>query len=164
VAETIEFLCKASGQEIAGEPTQIGGGRSANGIEVVFMEHAVKAVREAGSSMATGRRQFDPILIHKRIDKASPLLHKALVENQRIDGIFKFYRPNPTGDGTTEQFYTIELEDGRIDSIKQILPDVMIPISTGHPPMEEVRIVFNRITWTFVPTGASHADSWKQAR
>lgn len=164
MAETIELILKASGTQIPGEPTQIGGGRSDTAIEIVYFEHAVKSLREAGSGMATGRRQFDPIVLHKRIDKSSPLLSKAIVENQRIDATFKFYRPNPSGDGTTEQFYTIEIEDGRIDSIKQVLPDVMIPISTGHPPMEEVRIVFNKITWTFVPTGASHADSWKQAR
>jgi type VI secretion system secreted protein Hcp len=164
VAETVEFLCKASGNDIAGEPAQIGGGRTENGIEVFKFEHAVAAVREAGSKMATGRRAFEPILIVKRIDKASPLLAKALVENQRIDGTFKFFRPSPSGDGTTEQFYTIEISDGRVDSIKQILPDMFNPLSTSMPPMEEVRFVFNQITWTFTPTGASHTDSWKQAR
>src|SRR5262245_37663943 len=114
--------------------------------------------------MATGRCAFEPILIVKRIDEASPLLAKALVENQRIDGTFKFFRPSPSGDGTTEQFYTIEISDGRVDSIKQILPDMFNPLSTSMPPMEEVRFVFNSITWTFTPTGASHTDSWKQAR
>jgi len=34
--------------------------------------------REAGSGMATGRRQHEPIRFQKRIDKASPLLAKAL--------------------------------------------------------------------------------------
>lgn len=164
MAETVEFLCKASNQDIAGEPTQIGGGRSENGIEVYYFEHGVRASREAGSGMATGRRVFDPIVIHKRIDKASPLLSKALVENQRIDGTFKFFRPSPSGDGTTEQYYSIQIEDGRIDSIRQLLPDVLHPTSTGSPPVEEVRIVFNKITWTFNPTGASHTDSWKQSR
>jgi type VI secretion system secreted protein Hcp len=164
VAETIELLLRASGTAIDGEPTQIGGGRSDKGIEVLMFESAVKAVREAGSGTATGRRAFEPIMIRKRVDKATPLLAKALVENQRIDGTFKFFRPSPSGDGTTEQFFTIEIEDGRVDSIKQILPDVFIPTSTSLPPIEEVKFVFNKITWTFVPTGASHADSWKQAR
>jgi type VI protein secretion system component Hcp len=39
---------------------------------------ATATAREAGSGLATGRRTYEPIKFHKRIDKASPLLAKAL--------------------------------------------------------------------------------------
>lgn len=38
----------------------------------------VIGAREAGSGIATGRRQYQPLLIRKRIDKASPLLMRAI--------------------------------------------------------------------------------------
>jgi hypothetical protein len=39
----------------------------------------VKTAREAGSGMATGRRQYEPVVITKRIDKASPVIVKSSV-------------------------------------------------------------------------------------
>lgn len=40
----------------------------------------VIGAREAGSGIATGRRQYQPLLIRKRIDKSSPLLMRAITE------------------------------------------------------------------------------------
>jgi len=114
--------------------------------------------------MATGRRQYEPILIRKRIDKASPLLFKALVENQKIDATFKFFRPNPTGDGTTEQFYTIEIKDGRIAGLTEWVPDTIVPATSTEPPLEEVTFVFHTIVWTFTNGGVTHQDSWSENR
>ena len=133
-------------------------------IECLYFEHAVKTAREAGSGMASGLRQYEPLLIRKRIDKSSPLLAKAMVRNEKIDGKFLFFRPNPTGDGTTEQFYTIEIKDGRIASMKQIVPDTIVPATSTEPPLEEVTFVFHTISWTYTNGGVTHEDTWsKQA-
>src|SRR5690242_4214681 len=103
MAETVHLYLKANGTDIKGESTQTSLGRQ-DSIECVYFEHEVITARESGSGLATGRRQYPPMKIAKRIDKASPLLMKALCENQVIEATFKFFRPNPTGDGTTEQF------------------------------------------------------------
>jgi type VI secretion system secreted protein Hcp len=124
----------------------------------------VVTARETGSGLATGRRQYKPLLLRKRIDKSSPLLAKALTENQVIEGEFKFFRPNPTGDGTTEQFYTIGFKRGRINSIKQVLPDVIEPAGTFKPMLEEITIVFHTISWTYTNGGVTHEDTWDNQR
>ena len=108
MAETVHLYLKASGSDIQGNSTQVSLGRE-NSIECVYYEQEVMTAREAGSGMATGRRQYKPLLIRKRIDKSTPLIAKALCNNQEIEGIFKFFRPSPTGDGTTEQFFTVEI-------------------------------------------------------
>ena len=163
MAETVHLFLKANGADIQGESTQISLERESS-IECLHFEHEVITAREAGSGMATGRRQYKPLLIRKRIDKASPLLAKALCENQTIEGEFRFYRPNPKGDGTTEQFYTITIEDGRISGLKQVLPDTLVPASSTAPPLEEVTFVFNKISWTIMEGGVSHDDSWRENR
>jgi type VI secretion system secreted protein Hcp len=112
--------------------------------------------------MATGRRQYEPVVCRKRIDKSSPLLHKAMVNNEVIDGVFKFYRPSPKGDGTTEQFYTVTIKQGRIAGLKQHNPDVFEPASATRPPMEEVSFVFHTISWTYTDGGVTHEDTWSQ--
>lgn len=163
MAETVHLYLKANGSDIKGNSSQESLGRK-DSIECVYYEQAVKTARESGSGMATGRRQYEPLMIRKRIDKSSPLLAKALVENQRIDAKFKFFRPNPNGDGTTEQFYTVEIKGGRLASQKQIVPDTIVPATSTEPPLEEVTIVFHSISWTYTNGGVTHEDTWDQNR
>jgi type VI secretion system secreted protein Hcp len=159
MAETVHLYLKANGSDVQGESTQMSLGRE-NSIECVYFESTVRTAREAGSGMASGRRSYEPLVIRKRIDKSTPLIYKALVENQVIDGVFKFFRPNPTGDGTTEQFYTIEIKKGRVASFKALVPDCIDPASSSDPPLEEISFVFHTISWTYENGGVSHEDTW----
>lgn len=159
MAETVHLYLKANGSDVGGESTQVSLGRE-NSIECVYYEQGVMTAREAGSGQATGRRQYSPIIFRKRIDKASPLIAKALCENQVIEGIFKFFRPNPNGDGTTEQFYTVAFKNGRVASQKQINPNTIVPATSTDPPMEEIGVVFHTIKWAYTNGGIEHEDSW----
>ena len=163
MAETVHLYLKAKGTDIKGESTQTSLGRQ-DSIECVYYQQAVKTARESGSGMATGRRQYEPLLVRKRIDKASPLIMKAMVENTEIEGVFKFFRPNPTGDGTTEQFYSVHIEKGRIASVNQYVPDSIVPATSTEPPLEEVTFVFHTITWTYTNGGVTHKDEWSNQR
>ena len=159
MAETVHLYLKANGTDVQGESTQISLGRE-NSIECVYFESGVETAREAGSGLATGRRRYDPIVIRKRIDKSSPLLYKALCNNEALEAIFKFFRPSPVGDGTTQMFYTIEFSKGRLSRIREVSPDVIDPISTTNPPLEEISFVFHTITWTYTDGGITHTDTW----
>jgi type VI secretion system secreted protein Hcp len=159
MAETVHLVLTANGAVIQGESTQVSLER-----KCVYYEQSVKTAREAGSGMATGRRQYDPITIRKRIDKSSPLLFKAMVENQVINGKFKFFRPNPTGDGTTEQFFTVEIDQGRISGYKNYVPDTIEPASSTDPPLEEIQFVFHTISMTYTKGGVTHTDTWDANR
>lgn len=163
MAETVHLYLKANGSDIKGESTQQSLGR-ADSIECVYYKQSIVTAREAGSGMATGRRQYEPLIIRKRIDKSSPLLAKALCDNQVIEAEFKFFRPNPTGDGTTEQFYTVAIKQGRIASIAAVVHDTIVPSTATDPPLEEVSFVFHTISWTYTNGGVTHEDSWSQNR
>lgn len=163
MAETVHLYLKANGSDIKGESTQTSLGREGS-IECVYYEQEVITAREAGSGLATGRRQYPPMLIRKRIDKSTPLLMKALTENQVVEGTLKFFRPNPTGDGTTEQFYTVAFKQGRISSIKHVVPNTIVPATSTEPPLEEVTFVFHTINWTYTNGGVTHEDSWATQR
>ncbi len=161
MAETVHLTLMANGTQIEGESTQTSLERE-NTIECVYFEHSVKTAREAGSGMATGRRRYEPVVIRKRIDKSTPLIYKALVNNERVDATFKFYRPSPTGDGTTQQFFTVEIANGRVAGIRDYSPDVIDPVSTNIPAMEEVSFLFEQIVWTYEEGGITHTDSWRE--
>jgi type VI secretion system secreted protein Hcp len=159
MAESIALFLKANGTDIKGDSTQTSLGRE-NSIEVLHYEQNCNTAREASSGIATGRRTYEPLFIKKRIDKSSPLIAKAMVQNQVIDGKFMFFRPNPLGDGTTQQFYTVEIKGGRISHHKQLVPDVTLTENQAEHPLEEVSFTFHTIKWRFEDGGIEHEDTW----
>jgi type VI secretion system secreted protein Hcp len=164
MAETVHLFLKANGQDIQGESTQTSLGR-ANSIECLFYDfRATVPTGASASGMTTGRRQYSPIKIRKPIDKSSPLLLKAFTNNESVDAIFRFYRPNPSGDGTTEQFYTVEIRNGRIVGVAQYVSELLRAEYANDPPLEEVLFLFHTIEWTYTDGGVTHEDSWGLTR
>lgn len=161
MAETVHLYLKSNNEDCKGESTQTSLGREGS-IECLYFCDSVRTAREKGSGMATGRRTFEPIIFRKRIDASSPLLARSLCNNEVVQGVFKFFRPSPAGDGTTEHFFTVEIAEGRIAHIKRVSPDTIDPASAEEPPTEEIGIVFHNITWTYESTGASHHDDWRE--
>lgn len=159
MAETIHLYLKSNGQVILGESTQHSLQRR-DSIECLHLTHEVSTPREGLHGLASGRRVYAPLKIRKRIDKSSPLLFKALVENQNIEASFKFFRPSPDGNGQSEQFYTISICDARIERIVQVSDDTQNFSPPYLAPTEEVYFVFHTITCTFMPNGVTHEDSW----
>jgi type VI secretion system secreted protein Hcp len=161
MAETVHLYLKANGADVKGESTQTSLGR-ADSIECLSFLDSVRTARERGSGQATGRRTYEPVKVTKRIDKSSPLLAKALCNNEVIEGIFKFFRPNPAGDGTTQHFFTVEIKEGRVAAVDRFSPDVSDPASALMPPTETVSFVFHNITWTYEDGGVTHHDNWRE--
>jgi type VI secretion system secreted protein Hcp len=157
-AETVHLFLRANGVDIQGEPTRVSLGRE-NSIECVAFSHEVYPEQDRTTGLPTGRRKYEPIRIVKRIDKSSPLLMKALCNNEVIEGTFRFYRANPSGDGTTQQHYTIRVTGGRIVGARTWCPNVLDPASSDRPELEEISFVFNTITWTYTNGGIEHQDS-----
>lgn len=161
MAETVHLYLTSNGEKVDGDSSQTSLARE-NTIECLYFCDSVRTAREKGSGMATGRRTFEPVLIRKRIDKSSPILARSLCNNEVVEAIFKFFRPNPAGDGTTEHFFTVEVAEARLAHIRRISPDTIDPASATEPPTEEIGIVFHNITWTYEPSGAMHHDNWRE--
>ncbi len=161
MAMTVHLALKANEEDINGDSTLTSMDRE-DTIECLSFEDSVRTARERSTGMASGERVYEPITICKRIDKSSPLLAKALCNNEVTEGVFKFYRPNPAGDGTTQHYFTIEFKEGRIASIRRQSPDVIDPAATNAPATEEISFVFGYIRWTYEPDGVEHIDHWSQ--
>jgi len=144
--------------EVRGDSTVTSMDREGS-IEAFKFEHMVRVSVQA-SGEATGERSHGPITITKRIDRSSPILHQALSNNEVLAVTIRFYRPNPAGDGTTEQFYTIVLEYAHISSIKTISPSTVDESTGSLPAMEEVSFVFGGITWIYESGGIEFQDQW----
>lgn len=132
-------------------------------IMVYAFEHELSIPYDRQSTEATGERTHHPLTITKKIDKSSPLLAQALTQNERMtNATLKFYRPNPIGDGTRQQYYTIKLQSARIVSIKPSMPNMLIPENSNLTEMEKVSFAYRTIIWTYEPTGIEHQDTWAE--
>ena len=161
MAMSVSLVLNANGSQIEGDSTIHSLDRE-NAIECLYFSDDVETAREASTGMATGDRTYKPIEILKRIDRASPLLFKALVDNEVIDGVFRFFRPSPEGDGTTQHFYTIEIWEGRVARIKRVSPNTIDPAKANEPPLERVSFVFGKIRHCHEDGGQEHEDHWSQ--
>lgn len=148
-AETVHLYLKLDGQPVIGESTQVSLGREGSIECLSFEQSAVGGDKN---------RQYSPVKCVKRVDKSSPILIKALVERKPLDAQFKFFRPNPTGDGTTQQFFTIELKQARITSYRIIVPDTFNPATSNTPPLEEILLTFSAASWTYTDGNITFSD------
>ncbi len=138
MAETVRLYLKLNGTDIVGEST--GGS-----IECTSLAFDVE---KDGSEVRTGE-----IKVAAPIDKAEPLIMQGLVQGQTAEGVFKFFRPNPTGDGTTEQFFTIWGKSGRVTAAQMWVPDTISPASSTFPPMMQYAFSFSTIDETYTNGG-----------
>src|SRR6187402_2164909 len=94
-------------------------------IAVHSFHHHITSPRDSASGQATGKRQHGPFTIIKEIDKSTPLLHKALVDNESFKTWeLKCFAPKNTaaaGGGQEVNHFTIVLTDANISSIMDIM-------------------------------------------
>jgi type VI secretion system secreted protein Hcp len=160
MADTISLtLTGRSGASIPGDNSQSTLER-ANTIEVLSFSQPARISFARATGQATGRRFYEPIKFTKRIDRSTPRLRQALAQNESVAGTFRWFRPNPAGDGTTQQFFTISFSEARVSGATLLLPDTMDPASATLPPMEEIQMVYSQIAWTFADGGVTFEDSW----
>jgi type VI secretion system Hcp family effector len=98
-----------------------------------------------------------PLIATKPIDKSSPLLGKAISENELLTCDFDIYRTNKFG--INERFYKIKLTEARISDIHLIFPNPLI--NNNSQPQERVSLSYETITWEHTSAGTSSYSLWK---
>lgn len=137
----------------------IQGDRADGKIDTLAFQHEIVSPRDAASGLPTGRRQHQPITIVKAIDKATPLLHKLLTNNENAQVVLDFYRKNAqTGD--PEKYYTITLLNASVSSIRDWKPNTRDLSADRAGDLEEISFTYQRITWTYTKGGVTHSDDW----
>ena len=141
----------------------IQGSVTQSGREGTILVHSfdcsIVSPRDPASGLPTGKRQHKPIMILKEIDKSSPLLWSALVNNENLTSwILRFYSPTPTG--ATTQSYTITLTNASIASIDESLADTAVPANLSLPLYEQISFTYQKIQWTWTDGGITAQDDW----
>ncbi len=147
---------------IKGSVTQKGREDS---IAVHAFDHEVISPRDPASGLPTGKRMHKPFAITKDVDKSSPLLWNALVNNETLTSwtlqCWAPAPPTPSAAASERQSYTITLTNASIASIHEAMPDNQNPAMQNLPLREEIAFTYQKIVWTWVDGGITAEDDWE---
>lgn len=142
--------------EIKGSVTKAGREDS---VMVVACSHEIDSPRDPASGLPMGKRQHKPLVITKEIDRSTPLLMNALVNNENISELtLEFWKPSRSG--KEEQYFTIELVNAHIANIRQEMLDNRVPENMRLAVTEHVSFVYQKIIKTYMDGGISAEDYW----
>lgn len=148
--------------DIKGSVTQKG---REGKIMVIAVSHEIVSPRDSASGLPTGKRQHKPFVITKELDKSTPLLYNALVNNENIpEWKLEFWTPQVkamTGTGLETQHYTVELTNANIASISFRLLNNRNPELMKYTEYEEVAFTYQKIVWTWKDGGITSQDDWE---
>ncbi|MBN1124305.1 MAG: Hcp family type VI secretion system effector [Sedimentisphaerales bacterium] len=141
---------------IEGSVTQAG---REGQIMVIATSHSVSSPRDPVSGLLTGKRQHQPFRITKEIDRSTPLLMNALVNNERLTR-FELRYWQPSAAGPEVQYYTIILHDAYIVSIQQEMLNNKYPENMQYKEREHISFMYRAIEWVFEDGGIAATDDW----
>lgn len=147
----------------------INGSVTQKGRENTILVHAysnqILSPRDAASGLPTGKRQHNPIVIVKDVDKSSPLLWNALVNNENLTTWeLKFWSPalaEASGTGAETQIYTVRLTNANIASIRESMLDNQDPTNQKLPLRQEITFTYQKIEWVWNDGGITAVDDWQ---
>ena len=134
--------------EIKGSVTQAGREDS---IEIIAVNHLVRALKKTPSKSVQRKFKHEPFFVTKEIDRSTPLLLKALCENEKAELEFRFWKPTPSG--KEKQYYTIYLFGVYILSIELEMLNNKYPENMQHKEREHISFNYNKIKWVFEDEG-----------
>lgn len=130
-------------------------------MDVFAVDHELVQPIDPTSGAANGIRTHRALTILKGIDRASPGLHKSVGAGRTFrSAALEFYRIDPAT-RTERVYYLITLKTVRIVGVKTLVPTTFLPENEAYGHMEEVRIVYDEIEWTWLPDNISESDTWR---
>jgi type VI secretion system secreted protein Hcp len=145
--------------DIQGSVTEAG---RENSILIHSFNHSVVTPRDPASGLPTGRRQHQPIVLLKEIDKSSPLLLSALVSNENlIAWELQFWAPGAADAAAEKQMYTIRLTNANIASIQESMNDNELAENANLPLREQIAFTYQKIEWIWNDGIVEAEDSWE---
>ena len=112
-------------------------------INVIGVSHEIISPRDAASGLPTGKRQHKPFVITKELDKSTPLLLNALVQNENLPQVTFTY-----------------LRDGKpVATVK--LTNASLATYDAHGESETWSFTYQKITWTWLDGGITAEDDWQ---
>lgn len=129
-------------------------------IGIISVGHSIISPTDLATGQASGKRQHSPLVLLTHIDKATPKLYAALVNNENLPTVeLDYWKAN--GDGSQTEYFTIKLTNARVSSINLTNQNSADnPSSDRIAEYEEVSFTYQKIEWTWTDGGITASDDW----
>jgi len=105
-------------------------------------------------------RKHEPMVIIKQINRMSVLLVDYLNKGTFLPKVeIRWYQYNEKK-SKTEEYFRMTLEQVRLHSIEQILPNVKDQKFEQYNHLEKIQLVYKKITWLYPKGYLIHTDIW----
>ncbi|EJV7410971.1 Hcp family type VI secretion system effector [Escherichia coli] len=98
------------------------------------------------------------LIITKPVDKSSPLLAKALSDNEKM-AICEFILYRTSKAGIYQPYYKINLSKARISSIDFVTPHAVL--EKELEPQERIAFIYEDISWEHTLAGTNAMSKWQ---
>lgn len=129
-------------------------------ILVQEIKHEVSTPTDPQSGQPTGQRVHKPLTFTSTLNKATPLMYRALVTGEMLPEVkINWYRTSV--EGKQEHFFTTKLEDATIVNINTVLPHAQDKENENYTQLIEVSLAYRKITWAHDVANTEGSDDWR---
>lgn len=147
----------ASQGDIKGGATQKGREGS---LRVLAVSHTLTSPRDPASGLPTGKRQHRPIVLTVELDRAAPLLYRALVTHEKLNEVVvRFYAPASKPGALELNSHTLRLVNAALAEVKLIKSD-----DPKQSDTLELSFTYQKIDWTWHDGNITAADDWEASK
>lgn len=130
-------------------------------ITVVGFKQGVILPTDPSAGVVTGSRSYQPVVVTKFVDKATPLLWGAIAKNEVLTQVvLDFYRPHPTGAAPKQKFFTITWDNVTLVAASTYSELILDPVKKTYPMLEDWQFTFLKVKWEHVVASTNGDDSW----
>lgn len=155
-ASAANIFCTVTGAKqgvFAGDSNRRG-----SQIEVFALTEEVKSPRDPTTGQVSGKRQHQPLIIVKELDRSSPQFFAAAVENETLKSVScTMYRNG--ADGASHAYYKVVLTNATIVDLRDS-GDGANGAAQGDE-RERISFVFQKIELTDLDSGTVAQDDWE---
>jgi type VI secretion system secreted protein Hcp len=128
-------------------------------IEVLSLAHGIHAPADQQTGRLMGGRCHRPLTIEKEIDKASPLLYRAVAKGMPLQSAeLKWYRINEAGD--EEEYFNMLMRNVKVVSVSPRVPNIKDHANSGRNHFEVVEFMYEEIQWNYLDGNIAFKDGW----
>ncbi|EHS7647099.1 type VI secretion system tube protein Hcp [Salmonella enterica] len=128
-------------------------------IEVMSSSYGISQPVDANTGRMTGTRQHAPYIIHKQIDKVTPLLNNYACLGKRLQkAVISYYEVNDAG--LEREVYRVTMTDVVIAFVNA--NHTYIPGSHNPNMLESIGLRFNMIEWFYLEGMIKYDDAWSR--
>ena len=184
VTASIVCICAAASIASAAAPIMLSvkgtkqgqfkgeGARDPSKMEAVAFSMEITSPRDVASGQASGRRQYKPLQITKRIGPSSPQFVQAVTTNEVLQTVtLDFVKTNANGEEIV--FYSIKLTNASVASVRQHTASDASGGATsakhtgadgGADQLEDIAFTFQKIEIQNNESKTMATDDWTTTR